>query len=67
MVRLSVLLIYLYRYLAPKRLRVACLFEPTCSEYAILALKKYGFIRGWSKAINRITRCKQPNGGIDYP
>ena len=67
MVRLSILLIHLYRYIAPKRLRMSCLFEPTCSEYMILALKKYGFIRGWSKGIKRITRCRQPHGGIDYP
>jgi len=64
---LSIQLIYFYRFIAPRRLRSSCLFEPTCSEYAILALKKYGFIEGWSKSLKRIFRCKQPNGGVDYP
>ncbi len=67
LVRLSIKLIYLYRLIAPKRLRKACLFEPTCSEYSILALKKYGLIKGWSMSLKRIISCKQPNGGIDYP
>ncbi|WP_417883553.1 membrane protein insertion efficiency factor YidD [Vibrio rumoiensis] len=67
MVWISVQFIYFYRIIAPQRLRNCCLFEPTCSEYAILCLKKYGFIKGWKMAFNRIGRCKQPNGGLDYP
>ncbi|EKO3451601.1 membrane protein insertion efficiency factor YidD [Vibrio fluvialis] len=60
-------LIYLYRIIAPNKLRQSCLFEPSCSEYAILSLKKHGFVKGWQVALNRISRCKQPNGGVDYP
>ncbi|MDH5301428.1 MAG: membrane protein insertion efficiency factor YidD [Gammaproteobacteria bacterium] len=67
MVWLSVRLIILYRYIAPVSLRSSCLFEPTCSQYAILALEKYGFLRGWRMALSRIARCQQPNGGMDYP
>ncbi len=67
LVFLSIRFIHFYRAVAPQRLRGACLFEPTCSEYAILALNKYGFIKGWRLALNRIGRCKQPNGGSDYP
>lgn len=67
MVWLSIRLIYFYRFIAPKRLRLSCLFKPSCSEYTILALRKYGFIVGWSKSFSRIYKCKQPNGGIDYP
>ncbi|ELO4023032.1 membrane protein insertion efficiency factor YidD [Vibrio fluvialis] len=67
MVWLSIRLIYLYRIIAPNKLRQSCLFEPSCSEYAILALKKHGFVKGWQVALNRISRCKQPNGGVDYP
>jgi hypothetical protein len=67
LVFLSIKFIFLYRIIAPKRLRDACLFEPTCSEYAILALKKFGFIKGWSLALKRIYRCKPPNGGCDFP
>jgi hypothetical protein len=34
-----------------------CRFEPTCSEYAILAVKKYGAILGTYKSIVRFLRC----------
>lgn len=67
MVWLSIQLILLYQYLAPQKIRDACRFEPSCSNYAILALRKYGFLRGWQMAINRLKRCKYPNGGDDYP
>ena len=46
----------------------ACRFSPTCSEYARLALLKYGFWRGcvWSAA--RLLRCQPFHpGGIDPP
>jgi len=40
-----------------------CRFKPTCSEYAIGAIEKYGFIRGGIKAIWRILRCNPWNKG----
>ncbi|MCL4118360.1 UNVERIFIED_CONTAM: hypothetical protein GTU68_008617, partial [Idotea baltica] len=64
---LSIKLIFFYRTIAPKSLRDSCLFEPSCSEYTLLALKKYGFIKGWSLSYKRLTSCKQPNGGVDFP
>ncbi|WP_110186192.1 membrane protein insertion efficiency factor YidD [Pokkaliibacter plantistimulans] len=67
MVWLSIKLIEFYRVIAPQSLRNSCLFDPSCSEYAVIALNKYGFVRGWIKSINRISRCKQPNGGVDLP
>lgn len=41
----------------------SCRFIPTCSEYAILAIEKYGVIRGGYKAIKRILRCHPFNSG----
>ncbi|MFM0232155.1 MULTISPECIES: membrane protein insertion efficiency factor YidD [Paraburkholderia] len=38
--------ISVYRRFAPVALRDACLFEPTCSEYALRAIRKYGPFRG---------------------
>ena len=67
MVWLSIQLILLYQYLAPVKIRNGCRFEPSCSNYAILALRKYGFLCGWKMAFNRLKRCKYPNGGDDYP
>ena len=43
-----------------------CRFKPTCSEYGILAIKKYGPIKGSFKAIWRVLRCNPFNkGGYD--
>ncbi|MBR5152634.1 MAG: membrane protein insertion efficiency factor YidD [Clostridia bacterium] len=45
-----------------------CRFYPTCSEYAILAIRKYGAFRGTGKAVWRILRCNPLHpGGIDFP
>ncbi|MEI5999817.1 membrane protein insertion efficiency factor YidD [Paraburkholderia bengalensis] len=60
-------LIGVYRRYAPVRLREACVYEPTCSEYALRAVRKHGVVKGWSMALRRIVRCRQPNGGIDEP
>lgn len=43
-----------------------CRFRPTCSEYAIQAIEKYGFIKGGLKASHRLLRCNPWNkGGYD--
>ena len=60
-------LVLLYQAFAPKEMRESCLFEPTCSTYMILAIKKYGIIVGITKGILRLMRCKPPNGGKDEP
>lgn len=45
-----------------------CRYTPTCSEYFILAVKKYGPFRGALKGIWRILRCNPfSRGGTDYP
>ena len=56
-----------YKAFAPKSWRDKCRFEPTCSTYMIMAIKKYGLFKGLYKGVRRILRCKAPNGGIDYP
>lgn len=43
-----------------------CRFQPTCSEYAIQAVEKYGFFKGGFKAFWRVLRCNPFNsGGVD--
>ena len=64
---LTIGIILMYKAFAPKKMRDRCRFEPTCSTYMIMAINKYGLIRGVVKGIKRICRCKPPNGGIDYP
>ena len=59
--------VLIYQRVAPKEIRNRCLFVPSCSSYSILALGKYGVIIGSIKTIDRLIRCRQPNGGEDYP
>jgi len=41
----------------------SCRFYPTCSEYTVLALKKYGAIKGSWMGLKRILRCNPFNSG----
>ena len=59
--------VLMYKAFAPLEMRNQCRFEPTCSTYMIMVLKRYGAIIGLIKGIRRIVRCRPPNGGIDYP
>lgn len=52
------------RYISPM-LPPACRFTPTCSQYAIEAIEKYGIFKGLYLAIRRILRC-HPWGGRGY-
>ena len=46
----------------------SCRFYPSCSEYFILAIEKYGIIIGTIKGSYRILRCNPfSQGGIDFP
>ncbi len=60
-------LVHLYQSKASDKTRLRCLFEPSCSEYMILAVNKYGVIIGVAKGVKRLLRCHYPNGGVDYP
>lgn len=43
-----------------------CRFYPTCSEYTLEAIQKYGLIKGGYKGIKRIFKCHPFNdGGYD--
>ncbi len=45
-----------------------CRFEPTCSNYFIQAIRKYGAMRGAWRGIKRIARCNPFHpGGVDLP
>jgi uncharacterized protein len=55
------------RWISPLLPR-ACRFSPTCSEYARLAVLKYGLWRGGARAMGRLLRCHPFHpGGIDLP
>lgn len=65
--RIMIFCVLLYQKYAPESMRASCLYTPSCSEYMILAIKKYGCIKGFTKGVKRVRRCHTPNGGIDYP
>ena len=67
MQKAAIWLILVYQKLAPDELRLACVFEPTCSEYMLMAIKKHGPCMGVIKGIKRLLRCHYPNGGVDNP
>ncbi len=64
-VRLLVAAIRGYRWLLSPLLGANCRYQPTCSEYAIEALRRHGPWRGSRLAIGRIGRC-HPWGGSGY-
>lgn len=44
----------------------SCRFYPTCSDYALDAVSKYGATRGTLKAVNRVLRCNPlSKAGVD--
>lgn len=59
--------IKIYQNKKPDRFKNRCLFTPSCSEYMILSLNKYGLVKGLYYGLMRLFRCKPPNGGTDYP
>ena len=60
------LLIRFYRvFLSPLK-PPSCRYVPTCSEYAMIAVEKYGAAKGSFLAIKRILRCHPfHKGGYD--
>lgn len=65
--RILIWLIKAYQRFAPKKVRERCRYEPSCSQYMILAIEKYGLRKGLKKGLKRWKSCKPPNGGIDMP
>ena len=65
--RFCICAVKLYQRFAPEAIRRKCRFEPSCSQYMILSLEKYGLRRGLSKGIGRLKRCNIDNGGFDEP
>lgn len=63
--KILMLLIKLYRIGISPLLPPSCRFIPTCSEYGLQAVKKFGFFRGGYLTCRRILRCR-PGGGRGY-
>ena len=65
--RVVICSVHIYQRYAPDSIRNKCRFEPSCSEYMILAIEKYGLFKGVIKGIDRLKRCNTNDGGFDYP
>ena len=66
MKRILIFLIKFYRHrISPLKGVGTCRFIPTCSEYALEAVEKYGAVWGSFLAVRRILRCR-PLGGHGY-
>ena len=52
------------KYLSPLK-RVHCPYTPTCSQYALEALRKHGPLKGSWLTLRRLSRC-HPWGGSGY-
>ncbi len=59
-------LISVYQRTVRPMLGPRCRFHPSCSEYAIIAIRRFGAAKGSWLALRRIARCHPLNpGGID--
>ncbi len=55
--KIIIFIIRAYQYLISPYLAPSCRYSPTCSEYAIEAFQRFGFIRGLVLAVRRIFSC----------
>ena len=62
---LLILPIKFYKLCISPLLPPSCRFTPTCSQYAIEAISKYGPVKGMFLAVKRLLRCR-PGGGSGY-
>ncbi|MCA2004345.1 MAG: membrane protein insertion efficiency factor YidD [Ignavibacterium sp.] len=60
-----ILLIKIYQIFISPLFPSSCRYTPTCSQYTLEALKKYGLLKGLWLGIKRISRC-HPWGGSGY-
>ncbi len=59
-------LIKVYQWVLSPHIGPKCRYEPSCSHYALEALKKYGLFKGGWLAVKRISRCHPWGGhGVD--
>lgn len=59
------LILFYQKYISPLK-KPCCRFYPTCSQYALEAVEKYGVLKGSFLALKRILRCNPfCKGGFD--
>lgn len=64
--KVTVSFLQFYKRFVSPALPSACRFHPTCSEYMLDAVQKYGVLRGISLGVRRLLRCHPfHQGGFD--
>jgi putative membrane protein insertion efficiency factor len=59
-------LVYVYRYTFGLLFPASCKYHPSCSQYALDAIRRYGLVRGGARAGWRLLRCNPwSHGGVD--
>jgi uncharacterized protein len=62
----GVVLVHAYRYTFGVLFPASCKYHPSCSEYALDAIRKYGLVRGSMRTGWRLLRCNPwSHGGVD--
>ncbi|HUN73126.1 MAG TPA: membrane protein insertion efficiency factor YidD [Steroidobacteraceae bacterium] len=63
---LAVILIRLYQWTLSPLVGPCCRFEPSCSQYALESIQRFGMLRGCWLALRRLGRCHPWHpGGYD--
>jgi putative membrane protein insertion efficiency factor len=63
----AIALVYVYRYTLAPLFPTSCKYHPSCSEYAVQALRRYGLVRGTVLTGWRLLRCNPwSRGGVDH-
>lgn len=67
MKKILLFLLKIYRrYISPLKRKSSCIYIPSCSEYAVQAIEKYGAGKGSIIALKRVLRCHPfHKGGFD--
>ncbi|WP_072055967.1 MULTISPECIES: membrane protein insertion efficiency factor YidD [Tatumella] len=65
--RLLIVLIRVYQRAISPLLGPHCRFNPTCSQYGIEALRRFGVIKGCWLTVKRVLKCHPLNAGGDDP
>lgn len=67
--KISLILIQIYQKTFSGLVGRSCRFAPSCSDYALIAIKQHGFLKGWRLALIRIAKCNPwgPHGHDPVP
>lgn len=63
--RMMIMMVRFYQLAISPHFPAACRYSPTCSQYALEAIRKHGALRGGCLALKRLSRC-HPWGGSGY-